>query len=162
MLQRVRHGDLLELRPGLPAERPATGGQDHPAHFTLSARTQSLVDGGVLGVDGDDLAAAAATHLRDDWTTGDQALLVGEREPLAMLERGERRRKAGEADDGVEDDVGFGQRCELREGVGVVEAAAGPLGGNTELGCLLGEQLRVAPGGEGHDPVAVAVGCDDV
>ena len=93
-------------------------------------------------------------------TTGpgrDQALLVGEREPLAGFERGERRRQPREADDRVQHDVGVGMRGELGERVGIVEAGAGEVGRDAELGPLPLEQLGVAAGGEGDDPEIVAV-----
>ena len=61
-------------------------------------------------------------------TTGpgrDQALLVGEREPLAGFERADRRGQPGEADDRVEHDIGVGMRGELGEHLGGVEARTG-------------------------------------
>ena len=76
---------------------------------------QALPDRGVLGVDGDDLAAARGARLGDDRPGRDQALLVRERETLARLQRGERRRQPREPDDRVEHDVGVGQRGELGE-----------------------------------------------
>ena len=81
------------------------------------AGAQALPHRGVLGVDRHDLAAARGARLGDDRTAGDQALLVGEREPLAGFERGDGRRQPGEADDRVEHDVGVGMRRELGQHV---------------------------------------------
>ena len=50
----------------------------------------------------------------DDRPAGDEALLVGQREPLAVLERGEGGGQPGEADDGVEHDVDLGQGRPVR------------------------------------------------
>ena len=94
---------------------------------------------------------------------GDQALLVREREPLAGFERGERRRQPGEADDRVEHDVGVGERGELGEHLGRVDAASGRgRRGTPNSRGLRGEQLGVAAGGERDDAVVVAVAADDV
>ena len=90
----------------------------------------------MLAVDGHDLAVAAGARLRDDGAAGDEALLVGEREALAVLERGHGRGEPGEADHRVEHDVGVGVRGELGEHAGVVTAHARQLGRDAELARL--------------------------
>jgi len=66
----------------------------------------TLVQGAMLGVDRHDLRAWGPPGLLHDRRARDQRLLVGQREPLARLERGHRHRQAGEAHHGVQDDVG--------------------------------------------------------
>ena len=61
----------------------------------------------MLRVDRNDLAAAGAGRLSHEVTRHDQGLFVGQRNPLACLERGERGLEAGGADHGVHDDVDF-------------------------------------------------------
>ncbi len=126
------------------------------------AGAQRLVDGGVLRVDGHDLAAAASPLLGDDGTAGDETLLVGQREALAVRQRRERCRQPGEADDRVEDDVGLGQRRERRQRVRRVDAEADTIGRDVEGHGLLREQLLVASGRQCDDAVPVAVRRDDV
>jgi hypothetical protein len=126
------------------------------------ARAQALVERGVLAVDGHDLAATLRSDRGDDGAAGDEALLVGQREALAVLERRERGREPGEADDRVQHDIDVGMRGELGEHRGVVTADACALGCDPELRGLRGEQLGVATGGERHHLVLVAVAPDDV
>ena len=114
------------------------------------------------GVDGHDLAAALVAHLRDDRAARDQALLVGQREPLAVPQRAERRREAGEADDRVEHDVGLGMRGELLERRGVVAAEAGRIGTEAELRGLRRERLGVAARGQRDEPVIVRMAAQHV
>ena len=75
---------------------------------TSSARAaaQALGQRGVLGVDGHDLAGLRRPqHQR---TAGDQRFLVGQRQPGARCQRGQRRSQAQRADQRIEDDVGLG------------------------------------------------------
>ena len=72
----------------------------------MVARPQRLRDGGVLGVDGDDLAGPRGA--RDQLTSDDQALLVRQREGRPGVERGERGGETDRPGDPVEDDVGGG------------------------------------------------------
>jgi hypothetical protein len=162
VLERLGDRDPLELGAGLPPEGPTARGEDDPLDLVGGAAAQRLVDGGVLGVDGDDLATAAGPGAGDDGPAGDEALLVGQREPLAVRERGQGGRQAGEPDDGVQHDVGLGQRRELGQRVGIVDAAPGAVGGEPERGALLLEQVGVAPRRQGHDLVAAAGRRDDV
>jgi hypothetical protein len=162
VLQRVGDGDPLELGPRLAAERPAAGGEQDATHLVRGAGAQRLVDGGVLRVDGHDLAAAASPLLGDDGTAGDETLLVGQREALAVRQRRQRCRQPGEADDGVEDDVCPGQRRERRQRVRRVDAEVDAIGRDVEGRGLLREQLLVASGRQCNHAVPVAVRRDDV
>ena len=147
VLQRVGDGDALELGSRRAAERPTAGGEQDAAHLVRGTGAQRLVDGGVLRVDRHDLAAAVSPLLGDDRPAGDEALLVGQRESLAVRQRRQRGGKAGEADDGVEDDIGLGQRSQRRERVGRVDAEVRAVGCDVEIGRLPRKQLFVAAGG---------------
>ena len=77
-------------------------------------RAQALVDRPVLGVDGDQLGARNASERLHHRAGGDEALLVGQGEPLAGAQRGDGDGQAGEADDAVDHHVGhLGQVGEI-------------------------------------------------
>ena len=69
-------------------------------------RSQALVDGAVLAVDGHELGAGRRPQRLHDRAGGDQALLVGEPETLAGAQRLDRDGEPGEPDDAVDHDVG--------------------------------------------------------
>ncbi len=71
------------------------------------AGERALEERRVLAVDRDQQPAAALARRERQLACGDEALLVRERERDAALERPHRRRQAGEAERGVEDDVGL-------------------------------------------------------
>ena len=71
------------------------------------AETRALEERRVLAVDRDQLAPAPLLRRQRELAGGHEALLVRERERDAVLERPHRRREAGEADDGVEHEVGL-------------------------------------------------------
>ena len=79
----------------------------------------------MLAVDRQDPPAPALERCERQIAGRDEALLVGEREVDARLERGQRRREPGEADDSVQDDVG---RAGLDERVERRVAAHGDVG----------------------------------
>ena len=110
-------GDVGELGGGSAAERSAAGGEQHPGDLAVDRdrRAQALVHRAVLAVDRDQLGAGRRPQRLHDRAGGDEALLVGQGEPLALLERGDRDREAGEADHRVDDDVG--RLDEVREAV---------------------------------------------
>ena len=69
----------------------------------------------VLAVDGQQAPASPLPGGERELARGDEALLVREREVDPALERPQRRREAGEADDRVEDDVRLGPLQQLRQ-----------------------------------------------
>ena len=97
------HIGQLVTRPA--AERAAGARQDEARDLVGRRALQALVERGVLAVDRQDAPAAALLRGERKLARGDEALLVREREVDAVLERPERRVDAGEADDGVQDDV---------------------------------------------------------
>ena len=70
----------------------------------------------MLAVDRDQRAPAPLLRRERELAGGDEALLVRERERHAALERPHRRREPGEADDGVQDEVGLGAVEQLGRG----------------------------------------------
>ena len=101
--------------PSRSAGQPRNGPPDAVSSSRATSvvglhRGQALVQGAVLGVHRDDLGPRRAPGLLHDGRAGDERLLVGQREPLAGLERRHRHRQAGEADHRVEHHVGAAGR----------------------------------------------------
>ena len=105
MRERLLGRDVGELVARAAAERAAARGQDDALRL---AELRALEERRVLAVDRDQLAPAPLLRRERELAGGDEALLVRERERDAVLERPHRRREPGEADDGVQDDVGLG------------------------------------------------------
>ena len=105
MCERLLGRDIAELVARQTAERTARAGEHEARHLCGGGVRKTLVQRRVLRVDREDPAAAALLRCARELTGGDEALLVGERKVDSRLERPERRVHAGEADDGVEDDV---------------------------------------------------------
>src|SRR5690606_7150658 len=136
---------------------------------------EALGEGGVLGVDGDDLLARAGGGV-DEVAADDERLLVGERKAAPRSQRGEGRGQPDRPDDAVEDDVGAaagelggrggaGEDLDVGEGGGQLGGGGGVGhrdGGDAEPSGLLGEEGGVAAGGEAGDPEPVGVAGDDV
>ena len=76
---------------------------------------EALEERRVLAVDGQEQPSSPLPGREREVAGRDEALLVRERERDAALERPQRRADAGEADDGVQDEVGLGRVEELRE-----------------------------------------------
>ncbi|CAL2071510.1 hypothetical protein GPN2_22132 [Streptomyces murinus] len=128
----VLDGDVREVRLAAAAEGAAGGGDDQLAHIGAGAGGEGLEEGGVLGVDRDDLAGLGQRG--DQRTADDQRLLVGEREGAARLQGGEGRRETDGAGDAVQHGVAVGR---------------GQLGGRLRSGEDLGQRLaRAVRGGE--------------
>ena len=87
-------------------ENERVDGLERPALQALEGRT-------VLAVHRQEQAPSPLPCRESELAGGDKAFLVRERERRAALERPERRPEAGEADDGVEDDVRLGALEEL-------------------------------------------------
>ncbi len=163
---------------GVAAQRPARGGEGQARDLRGRTPAQTLERGTVLAVHRHQLARARAgertPHQR---AAHDQRLLVGEREPRAALERGERGLEAGGADHAVEHDLGSafggepggraGPDPHPRAGGGGFEARArlGRIRGalererrGLEPRRLLAQRLETAPGRQGGDAQARGLG----
>ncbi len=90
------------------AERTAARRDQQARHLPprIGRGPQALMDGAVLAVDRHQLGTRRRPQRGDDRPGGDEALLVGQRQPLAGAQRGRRHGQTGEADHGVDDDVG--------------------------------------------------------
>src|SRR5581483_10931260 len=97
--ERLLGCDVLEFLTRAAAKRAAGGGEDERVDLLRRAPFEALEGGAVLAVDGEQPAAAPLPGREGELTGGDEALLVREREVDAALERPERDREPGEADD---------------------------------------------------------------
>ncbi len=95
--ERILGTDIPQRGSVEPSERPAGRCQDEPLHAVHRAAMQALMDGIVLTVNGEDLDAGAPGAVHDQCPRHDQDLLVGERNPLPGVRRGEHRVEAGSA-----------------------------------------------------------------
>ena len=178
MRQRLRGRDGREGR-GIPiAKRSAAGRHDETAQARTSLPAQTLMDGGVLAVDGQDLGSRGARQFHQELAGHDQGLLVGQGEILAALEDAPRGFHAGRTDDPVNGQVELGltghfAQC-LRAG-----AQRHPLGQRlaqrigrgrirdrhdrgSKFASLLGERLPGSAGGERPHAQPVGVIAHDV
>src|SRR6266508_3870869 len=153
MRQRFRWSHVVELVTR-PASEGASGGGEHERmHLVDTPALEALERGRVLAVDRNQPSAAPPPGLERELAGGDQALLVREREIDAVLQRPERRRQPGEADDGIEDEVGLGaleELCQIAPDLGQRREAVdrpGARGGSTELQLRVGadDLQRLAP-----------------
>src|SRR5262249_45368701 len=136
-----------------PAEGPTGAGEDERVHLLGRSALEALEERGVLAVDGQDPAAAALERRERELAGRDEALLVREREVDTVLERPERGMDPGEAEDGVEDDIGLGALEQLGEvapdlgqrSIDVVERRGARRGrGELEVGMRLDDLDRLA------------------
>ena len=81
----------------------------------------ALVDGVVFGVDGKEGDVVLAGGVEDEIAGGYEALLVGEADGLAGADGGVGGFEAGDADDGGDDEVDFGQRGDADGAGGAVD-----------------------------------------
>jgi hypothetical protein len=180
MRQRLLHGCLRELAVRPPAERPARPREDHALHVLAPLPAQALREGGMLGVHRDEPLGFALDEVQHELAADDQALLVGQGEGLARLQRREGRRQSGRTNEGVQDHVRLGVAGEHLRGLGtrmdLHASDAGELlaqvGGRLlvgdrdvrrqELADLADQQLLVGPSGQADDLEPVGVATHDV
>jgi hypothetical protein len=94
------HGDLGQFGQCQGAERPAAGGQHHPANLLVPAGRERLEHRTVFAVDGQDPGLAALGQPGDQGAAHDQALLVGQGHRFTGLQRRPGASQPGTADDG--------------------------------------------------------------
>src|SRR6266487_1253717 len=105
MCERLLWRDVLELVARPSAKRTAGGGQHERVDALRIASVEALEGSRVLAVHWNQNASAALERGQRELACRDEALFVRERQRNPALERPERRREAGEADDRVEHDV---------------------------------------------------------
>ena len=143
VLERLRGRDVVEVCERGVAEGAAGGGEPDLLDLVGCAAAQALVDGVVLGVDGQQVDTAFACGREDEVAGGDEALLVGEADGLAGENCGVGGLEAGDADDGGDDEVGLGQRGDADGSGGAVDDfGAGDSGGLQARAELVGEVVR--------------------
>jgi len=95
MAQGVGRGLCLQLVDGAGAEWTAGGREDNAADGLGSLPLQTLEDGRVLAVDGQQLGAMLAAEARNQLTGGHQCLLVGQCDAFSGPGCGKHRRQPG-------------------------------------------------------------------
>ena len=141
VLEGLRRGDVVEVGERRVAEGATGGGEPDLLDFGGGAAAHALVDGVVLGVDGEEGDVVLAGGGDDELAGGYEALLVGEADGLAGADGGVGGFEAGYADDGGDDEVDFGQGGDADGAGGAVDDFdAGDAGG-------------LEAGGEGRRPV---------
>ena len=120
------------------AVRPRNGPPDAVITISLDGpgplAGDELVQGRVLGVDGDDRGARGLGELRDELAADDERLLVGQGEVDPLPQRRHARPEAGRADERVEHEVGARLDDELDEALGA--------GQHVSVGPVLGRRGR--------------------
>ncbi len=157
MFEGLRGGDVLEVCKWGVAKGATGGGEPDLFDLVGGAAAEALVDGVVLGVDGEEIDGVLAGGGEDEIAGGDEALLVSEADGFAAEDGGVGGFEAGDADDGGDDEVGVGMGGYAdRAGCAVDDFYAGD-GGFAEA---RGERVGKLPGGDGDElrPPAFALG----
>ena len=146
MGQGLLGGHAAQLVAGASTEGPAGRGEHQATDLPGTSPTQALRKGGMLGVDGDELAGPG--RLRDERPADHQRFLVGQGQGRAGFQRGERGMQSGRPRDRIEHHVGLHRREFL-----VGRFAGDQLRATRSPGCLEGmpELLLVARLGDSHD-----------
>ncbi len=137
MRERLLARDAVQV--GAAAEGTAAGGQHESLDDARRLVRHELMQGGMLGVDRDQLRARRLGECGHELAADHEALLVGEREVDALPQRGDRRAEAGRAHERVQDEVAVGVGDQRDEALGAAEhLAVGPglrgLGGGVLVG----------------------------
>ena len=103
--KRLGRGHVAELGAGAATERAAARREDDAVGPT---ELRALEERGVLAVDGNEQATSPLLRAQGQLARCNEALLVGERQRDAALERPHRPRQAGEADRRVQDEIRLG------------------------------------------------------
>ena len=91
MLQSGFRGHPCQIRRSPATERSTGGCQDNALQFRRRPRVQALVDRVVLAVHRQHLDTASPRRLHHDPARHHEDFLVGERDRLAVFDRGEHR-----------------------------------------------------------------------
>ena len=177
VLEGLGGGDVVEVGERGVAEGAAGGGEPDLFDFGGGAAAEALVDGVVLGVDGEEVDVVLAGGGEDEVAGGYQAFLVGQADGLAGEDGRVGGFEAGYADDGRDYEVDFGEGGDADGAGGAVDdfdagdavffEARGELAGEgfggdgddlrTPALALLEEDVEVGAGGERDGMEAVGV-----
>ena len=116
MGQRLLDGCLGQLSSRPPSEGPSRRGDDDALQVVAALAPQTLGQRRVLRIDRHQPVWLAFHQIHDQLAAHHQRFLVGERQHLARLQRGQRRRQADGADHGVQDHVGVDLPSKLLHG----------------------------------------------
>jgi hypothetical protein len=142
-----------EFPAGTTSKRPPGRRQDDSGDGRAVTSLEALMDGRVLAVDRKEQPSTPLPRFERKAAGSYEALLVGQREGDAPLERPERRWKARETDDGVQDDVRLGhvqQRREIAADLRVLHAK------------FSGQRVELAGAGRERADLELVVAVDDV
>ena len=112
---------MIEVGEGRVAEGAAGRGEPDLFDFVGCAAAEALVDGVVFAVDGEEGGVVLAGGGEDEVAGGYEAFLVGEADRFAGEDGGVGGFKAGDADDGGDDEVGFGEGGDADRAGGAVD-----------------------------------------
>ena len=121
MFEGLGGGDVVEVGERGVAEGATGGGEPDLFDFGGGSAAHALVDGVVLGVDGEEGYVVFFRGGDDELACGYEALLVGEADGFAGVDGGVGGFEAGYADDGGDDEVDFGQGGDVDAACGAVE-----------------------------------------
>src|SRR5579863_87892 len=108
MVERLLHGDGIELRARSAQKRPAGSRQPDALDFLHAPATQALMHRVVLAVDRQQRLALLTRLGSDQLSGGDQAFLVGEANNLAGANRLVSGLEPGDSDDGADHKIDLG------------------------------------------------------
>jgi hypothetical protein len=166
VLQGLRGGDVLQVAPLAPAERPARGGEDDLADVSGPVSPQALVDRAVLAVDRQETHSLGLDERHHDLAGGDQHLLAGEGDLLAGLDGRDRGSQPDHSRHADDHEVGLRQGGELHQRLHPrrnlrVRVEQRQLGFG-ELRALAEQKLGVRAGGQADHLQPVGMLPDDV
>ncbi len=121
VLEGLGGGDVLEVGEGGVAEGASGGGEPDLTDLGWGSAAHALVDGVVLGVDGEQGYVVLVGGGDDEFACGYEALLVSEADSLAGFDGGVGGFESGYSDDRGDYEVDFGEGCGLDGSGGAVE-----------------------------------------
>lgn len=165
-------------------ERASGGGEPDAGHFVDgpvcadAAAAETLVDGIVLAIDGQERLALAAGFGGDEFAGHNQTFLIGQADGFASFDGLESGFEAGDADDGADDEIDIGMGGDADgSGCAVEDFGAGQSGGakfsaegvgrgfagyGDDLGLpaqsLIADRLEIVAGGQRSHLKAVGIG----
>ena len=105
MGQRLLYADIRQFLPGAITKATAAGRDDQTAHRFGIISLQTLKDGTVLRIDRIEPTAMRCQCCFDQFTTADQAFLVGQRHILIVLDGTQRRMQAAKTDQRIDEEI---------------------------------------------------------